>query len=139
MTRAVLPLARGPNPAAVSPAVAGALACALALAAAASAVDPLTVTGRPKSRCPATAKGPDYACLNAALAATAKSAQPPLQGPAAAEALGSGAPDKVGTFSRTGVAEQLGSNFGKSAFPQRPPPQASYSPPLSLAPIARAK
>jgi hypothetical protein len=37
---------------------------------------------------------------------------------------------EVGTFNQAAVAEHLGSNFGKSAVPQRPPPAVVVSPPM---------
>jgi hypothetical protein len=107
-------------------------------AAAAPAVDAVVVTARPAC---AHLPGPqpDYACLNAQLAAAARGAQPAPANPASADLLGAGAPDRVGTFSFTGLSQQLGSNFGKSAFPQRPPPPAAYRPPLSAPPVARTR
>jgi hypothetical protein len=96
----------------------------------------VTVTAHRRG-CSAGPDGPDYTCLNASLASTARSAKPLPANPSAFEILGDGAPDKVGTFSFTGVAEQLGANFGKSPFPQRPPPPAYYAPPLAVPPRAR--
>ena len=95
-------------------------------------VAPVTVTAKhpPAPDCAPIAGHPDYACLNARLAATVQGAKP-TPAPSTFDIVGNGQPDKVGTFSQTGIAEQLGSSFGKSVFPQRPPPPAHYSPPLS--------
>jgi hypothetical protein len=38
----------------------------------------------------------------------------------------------VGTFNQAAVREHLGSNFGKSAVPQRPPPPVFTSPPMPV-------
>jgi hypothetical protein len=104
-------------------------------AAAAQPVDPVTVVGHAHG-CPRKASAPDYACLNAGLAAIARGAQPE-PGPRAADVLGDGAPDRVGVFSYSGISEQLGSNFGKSAFPQRP--ARPYAPPFTPPPPPRAR
>jgi hypothetical protein len=136
---AAFPCAFGLVPAAAAARVAaGLLALAWAVPAAAQPVDPVTVVARPLHACPASRTGPDYACLNAHLAATARGAQP-QPGPRAADVLGDGAPDRVGVFSYSGLAEQLGANFGKSAFPQRPPRPTFYAPPLSPPPVPRPR
>jgi hypothetical protein len=109
-----------------------------------TSVDPVVVTAKRPPDC-TPAKGanggdaPNYACLNAQLAHTAASAAPQPAGRSTFDIAGAGQPNKVGTFSWTGTAEMLGSNFGKSAFPQRPPPPARYSPPLSASAALRPK
>lgn len=80
----------------------------------------IVVTGRPSgSACTggASAQPIDYACLNAALKATATAAQPARER-AAAEA---DRPSKVGTFSFAATAQRMGANFGHSAQSYRPP------------------
>jgi|GEM_PF-2603315 len=83
----------------------------------------VVVTGRRPPDCTATTgtvKAPDYACLNFELKAAAKTDQP---GPRAEDAITGQAdqPSKVGTFSYSATHQRLGSNFGKSAQPYRPP------------------
>jgi hypothetical protein len=61
-----------------------------------------------------------FDCLNASLQAAALSAPPPTHVYDVYDAVGSGAPTQVGTFSFTATAIQMGNAFGHSAFPQRP-------------------
>jgi hypothetical protein len=98
-------------------------------------VGPVTVTGKrsDKSSCPQVGSQPDYACLNAQLKSVAASAQPQPAGPSSFDIVGNGQPDKVGTFSFSGTAEQMGSNFGKSAYPYRPNAPV-YAPPVAPRP-----
>jgi hypothetical protein len=100
-------------------------------------VAPVTVTGH-RAGCPPKASGPDFACLSAELTASALNAHAQATGaPTAAQALGDGAPGRVGTFDYSGIKEELGANFGVSAFPQRPPPPVYVAPPLSPPPVVR--
>ncbi len=83
----------------------------------------ILVTGhRPGSTCDGkdSAQPIDYACLNGELKTAADAARP---APPAIEATASQAntPSKVGTFSHSATAQRMGSNFGKSAQPYRPP------------------
>jgi hypothetical protein len=72
-------------------------------------------------------------CLNAALAKTARDAHAAAPAePGTPAIFANGEPDKVGTFSYTGTAEQLGTSFGHSAVPQRP--QTVFAPKLSPRP-----
>lgn len=80
---------------------------------------------------------PAFDCLNDQLKAAAQAAAPTNPDTAIADAVGHGEPNKVGTFSYTGQSIRMGSNFGKSANPQRPVPPAYYNPPLSAPPAVR--
>jgi hypothetical protein len=63
---------------------------------------------------------PPLECLNRQLLQTAHAASPADSAFGVDAVLGHGEPNKVGTFSYTGESIRMGSNFGKSAFPQRP-------------------
>jgi hypothetical protein len=69
----------------------------------------------------------DYSCLNQAFAALVPSPSHRLSSLDAPYNATSPAP-AVGTFNQTAIHQELGSNFGISAFPQRPPPPV-FSPP----------
>jgi hypothetical protein len=71
-------------------------------------------------------RSPAFDCLNEKLKATAQSAMPADPHAVIREVVGNGEPNKVGTFSFTATSIRMGSNFGKSAFPQRP--RAVYAP-----------
>jgi hypothetical protein len=60
-----------------------------------------------------------YACLNQQLGRTAETAHTPSVSsvPTATDPA-----NRTGSFSEAGTRERLGSNFGKSAIPQRPLP-----------------
>jgi hypothetical protein len=66
------------------------------------------------------AQGIDYACLNGQLTAAARDGQPV---PPVADQTSSQAdvPSRVGTFSYSATRQRMGSNFGRSAQPDRPP------------------
>jgi hypothetical protein len=70
------------------------------------------------------ARQPAFDCLNEQLKATAEGAVPSDPNTALNLVVGKAEPNKVGTFSHTGESIRMGSNFGKSAFPQRPPAPA---------------
>jgi hypothetical protein len=70
-------------------------------------------------------KAPGMNCLNQELAQKAAAARTPAIAPLDAQSPAV----KVGGFSQTGVAQQYGQNFGKSAEPYRPPAPV-YAPPL---------
>jgi hypothetical protein len=63
----------------------------------------------------------DYSCLNQAFAALVPSPSHRLSSLDAPYNATSPAP-AVGTFNQTAIHQELGTNFGISAFPQRPPP-----------------
>ncbi len=63
---------------------------------------------------------PAFDCLNQQLKAAAQSASTIDPNAQLKAVVGNGEPNKVGTFSYTGESIRMGSNFGKSAFPQRP-------------------
>jgi hypothetical protein len=75
----------------------------------------------------AGAREPAYACLNDQLKAMSQSnpADPNL---AIKSVVGDADPARVGTFSHTGTAIQMGNSFGHSAVPQRP--VTTYAPPV---------
>ncbi len=60
-----------------------------------------------------------FACLNQALKDGAGAPAAPVYD--VKDAVGDGAPTKVGTFSYAGTSIRMGDSFGKSAIPQRPP------------------
>jgi len=69
-------------------------------------------------------------CLNADLRKLAKDRQDSVAAMYGAIAAGHDvAPAELGMFNQYAVQERLGQNFGKSAYPQRPPP-ATYSLPF---------
>lgn len=106
------------------------LALLLALAPAALHAGPrdegrdVVVNGKRAETCAPAAQAHagavDYACLNGQLEAAATAAQP---APPAADAVTAQAttPSKAGTFSFSATHERLGSSFGRSVAPQRPP------------------
>jgi hypothetical protein len=62
-------------------------------------------------------------CLNAALRALAVARQAKTaQLYRGSSALAGAPPAEIGLFDQSGVSERLGSSFGRSAQPQRPPP-----------------
>jgi hypothetical protein len=61
-----------------------------------------------------------YDCLNQQLMRQVQQQKPSSEATGTVTA-GSPAP-AVGSFNQAATQERLGSNFGKSAFPQRPPP-----------------
>lgn len=67
------------------------------------------------------ARSISFDCLNQQLKADAQDQGNAPPTAIAKDAAGNGAPTTVGTFSYTGTSIRMGSNFGKSAFPQRPP------------------
>jgi hypothetical protein len=60
-----------------------------------------------------------YACLNQQLGRTAETAHTPS---VSSVPTASDPANRTGSFSEAGTRERLGSNFGKSAIPQRPLP-----------------
>jgi len=69
-------------------------------------------------------------CLNADLRKLARDRQDRVASLYGAIAAGHDmAPAELGMFNQYAVQERLGQNFGKSAYPQRPPP-ATYSLPF---------
>jgi hypothetical protein len=61
-----------------------------------------------------------FDCLNAELKEGAE-VEAQVPGFKAADAAGRGNPEKLGTFSYTATQIRMGSNFGKSVKPERPP------------------
>ncbi len=67
-----------------------------------------------------------YDCLSQQLAPS-ESGQP--GNPAlASEAIAGRASNQLGLFNRSATSNRMGNNFGKSAFPQRPPPVQNVAP-----------
>ncbi len=71
----------------------------------------------------------DYSCLNHAFAAMAPNQQRPSSLNAPYNATSSAT--ELGTFNHSAIHEELGSNFGLSAIPQRPPPPVFAIPSLN--------
>jgi len=103
-----------------------------------AAQDELLVIGRsPAGSCAQTradgGQAIDYACLTRGLASA------PLSGPSAGKAAvdtaaaQARAPSRSGTFSFTATQQRMGSNFGVSATPNRPP-RPVYGPPMTPKP-----
>lgn len=88
-------------------------------------LSPLHVTAPAPSSCVNVqvegARSISFDCLNQQLKADAQDQGNAPPTTIAKDAAGNGAPTTVGTFSYTGTSIRMGSNFGKSAFPQRPP------------------
>jgi hypothetical protein len=66
-----------------------------------------------------------YACINAALARTARLAHTPVN-PGILSATSPS--NTVGAFNRAGTAERMGDTFGHSVLEQRPPPLVFVNP-----------
>lgn len=126
--RGVRKRARRGQGCACAAALAGALAVQAAGEALPNEVAPVVVTARPAA-CGRNAEAIDYACLNTGLADIAESAHARAAGaPLAGEILGTGAPDKVGISSFTGLSQRFGRNLGRSATPYRPSAPTYSSP-----------
>lgn len=67
------------------------------------------------------ARSLSYDCLNQELKQASQERTDSAPTANAATVVGAGAPTTVGTFSYTGTSVRMGSAFGKSATPQRPP------------------
>jgi hypothetical protein len=93
-----------------------------ALAPAAPPLSGVTVRpADPAGPCPSLqgpqGRGPDLACLNRQLMPAAADPAPRD----AATAAGGQGVNRLGLYDRAGTAQRLGTNFGKSAFPQARP------------------
>lgn len=69
----------------------------------------------------------DYGCLNKALALRAAPA-PGIAAVIGGVAAQAHVPSRIGTFSYSATAQRMGSAFGRSATPYRPPPTAFSRP-----------
>lgn len=68
-----------------------------------------------------------YDCLSRQLAPKTLAGNPGAAS-SAAEALATGPSNRVGTFNESAESIRFGSSWGKSVFPQRPPPLQMMSP-----------
>jgi len=92
-----------------------------------TATDDILVNGKRDTACPPAKGTIDYTCLNGDLQAAASAGQP---APPAADAATSqvDVPSRVGTFSYSATHQRLGSNFGHSVTPARPPAPTFINP-----------
>lgn len=96
-------------------------------AAAAAACIEVTVDGQ---RAP-----PSADCLTQKLAPRAQAASPAGRGAGlASEAIVQRPSNQLGLFNRAATGHRMGDQFGRSAFPQRPPDAPGARPPVPVAP-----
>ncbi|MGH8446730.1 MAG: hypothetical protein ACREVL_15775 [Solimonas sp.] len=110
------------------------LACLLLPAPGVLAAEPgsaeVIVTAKPRQACEQATQADPYACLNAEMAQLVARQRPQqdLLVDLATSSLPQTAPEQ-GLYNQAALRIRMGNNFGRSVYPQRPPP-AQTLPPL---------